>query len=115
MNIARRFTTERVSKVVVYNDTVYLSGQVAEDVDENIVGQSKSTLSRVEHFLAEAGTDKSKILSALIHIKHTADAPTFNEIWNAWLPEGCAPARTCVQANMLREAVLIEITVVAAQ
>jgi len=114
MTIIRKSSTQRVSKVVVYNGLVYLSGQVAQDVSEDLVGQSKSALERVDHFLAEAGTDKSRLLSALIHIKNTEDAPAFNEVWNAWLPEGCAPARTCVQANMLREVVLVEVTVVAA-
>ncbi len=114
MSIIRKSTTQKVSKVVVHNGIVYLSGQVAVDVSEDVVGQTKSTLERVENFLAEAGTDKSKILSALIHLKDKKDAATFNEIWNAWLPEGCAPARTCVQAEMLRDVVLVEVTVVAA-
>ena len=114
MSITRKSSTQRVSKVVIHNGVVYLSGQVAVDVGEDVVGQSKSALERVEHFLAEAGTDNSKILSALIHLKDKNDAATFNEIWNAWLPEGCAPARTCVQAEMLRDVVLVEVTVVAA-
>lgn len=114
MSIIRKSTTQRVSKVVIHNNTVYLSGQVANDISEDVVGQSKSALANVDHFLAEAGTDNSKLLHALIHVKYTKDAPTFNEIWNAWLPEGCAPARTCVQADMLRDDVLVEVTVVAA-
>lgn len=114
MTIIRKSSTQRVSKVVIHNDVVYLSGQVAVDVSEDVVGQSKSVLANVDHFLAQAGTDNSKILSALIHLKDHKDAGTFNEIWNAWLPEGCAPARTCVQAVMLRDVVLVEVTVVAA-
>ncbi|MFT5505043.1 MAG: enamine deaminase RidA (YjgF/YER057c/UK114 family) [Gammaproteobacteria bacterium] len=114
MTITRKSSTQRVSKAVIYNGVVYLSGQVAEDVSDDIVGQSKSTLARVDHFLAEAGTDKSRLLSALIHIKDNQDVPVFNEIWNDWLPAGCAPARTCVQATMVRDVVLVEVTVVAA-
>lgn len=114
MSIIRKSSTQRVSKVVIHNDTVYLSGQVAQDVSEDVVGQSKSVLANVDHYLAEAGTDKSKILSALIHLKDHNDAGTFNEIWNAWLPEACAPARTCVQADMVRDVVLVEVTIVAA-
>ena len=114
MTIIRKSSTQRVSKVVIHNDVVYLSGQVAVDVSEDVVGQSKSVLANVDHFLAEAGTDNSKILSALIHLKNHNDAGVFNEIWNAWLPEDCAPARTCVQAVMLRDVVLVEVTVVAA-
>ena len=114
MTITRKSTTEKVSRVVIHNDTVYLCGQVALDVSEDIVGQTKSVLARIDEHLAEAGTDNSKILSALIHIKHTNDIATFNELWSAWLPKGCAPARSCVQANMAREVVLVEVTIIAA-
>lgn len=114
MTITRKFTTERISKIVIHNDTVYLCGQVPEDVTGDIVEQSKGVLARVDHYLAEAGTDNTKILSALIHVKHASDAAAFNEVWNAWLPDGCAPARTCVQAEMLRDAILVEVTVTAA-
>ena len=114
MTITRKLSNEKVSRIVIHNDTVYLCGQVALDVTEDIIGQSQSVLTRIDEHLAEAGTDKSKLLSALIHIKNTSDIAAFNQLWNAWLPEGCAPARSCVQAHMAREAVLVEVTVIAA-
>lgn len=114
MTIIRKSTNEKVSRVVIHNDTVYLCGQVAYDVTGDIVEQTKSVLARIDEHLAEAGTDNSKLLSALIHIKDNNDVGTFNELWNAWLPEGCAPARSCVQATMARDAILVEVTVIAA-
>lgn len=114
MTIIRKSSTQRISKVVIHNETAYLSGQLPEDLNEGIEGQSKSVLSRVDHFLAEANTDKSKLLYAMIHVKHSKDAQAFNEVWNAWLPENCAPARTCVEANMVNDDVLVEVTVTAA-
>ena len=113
MEIIRKRTNEKVSRIVIHNDTVYLCGQVALDVNEDIVGQTKSVLARIDDHLEEAGTDKSKILSALIHIKDNKDVAVFNDLWNAWLPEGCAPARTCVQSVMARDVVLVEVTVTA--
>lgn len=113
MDIIRKRTNEKVSRIVVHNDTVYLCGQVALDANEDIAGQTKSVLARIDDHLEEAGTDKSKILSALIHVKDTKDIGAFNELWNAWLPDGCAPARTCVQALMARETLLVEVTVTA--
>lgn len=113
MDIIRKRTNEKVSRIVVHNDTVYLCGQVALDANEDIAGQTKSVLARIDDHLEEAGTDKSKILSALIHVKDTQDIGAFNELWNAWLPDGCAPARTCVQALMARETLLVEVTVTA--
>lgn len=114
MSITRLRSNEKVSRIVIHNDTVYLCGQVALDVTEDIVGQTKSVLARIDDHLEEAGTDKTKLLSALIHIKDNKDVPTFNELWNEWLPEGCAPARSCVQSTMARDVVLVEVTVIAA-
>ena len=53
-------------------------------------------------------------LAALIHVKDNKDVPVFNELWNEWLPEGCAPARSCVQSTMARDVVLVEVTIIAA-
>lgn len=114
MTIIRKSSTQRISKVVIHNDTAYLAGQLPDDTSADITEQSKSVLSNVDHFLAEAGTDKSKLLYAMIHVKETSYAADFNEVWNAWLPEGCAPARTCVKADMVNDAVLVEVTVTAA-
>ncbi len=114
MTIIRKRSNEKVSRIVIHNDTVYLCGQVALDVNEDIVGQTKSVLARIDDHLEEAGTDKTKLLSALIHIKDNKDVATFNELWNDWLPEGCAPARSCVQSTMARDTVLVEVTVIAA-
>lgn len=114
MTIIRKRSNEKVSRIVIHNDTVYLCGQVALDVTEDMVGQTKSVLARIDDHLEEAGTNNEKILSALIHVKDNKDVPTFNELWNEWLPEGCAPARSCVQSTMARDAVLVEVTVIAA-
>lgn len=113
MTIIRKRSNEKVSRIVIHNDLVYLCGQVALDVEQDIAGQTKSVLERIDDHLAEAGTDNSKLLSALIHIKHNKDVAVFNELWNAWIPEGCAPARTCVRADMARDTVLVEVTVTA--
>ena len=114
MTIVRKRTGEKLSRIVLHNETVYLCGQVALDLTEDMAGQTKSVLARIDEHLAEAGTDNSKILYALIHIKDNKDVPLFNELWNEWLPEGKAPARSCVQATMARDVILVEVTVTAA-
>ncbi|TMM46477.1 RidA family protein [Colwellia ponticola] len=114
MTIIRKRNSEKVSRIVIHNDTVYLCGQVALDVTEDMAGQTKSVFARIDEHLAEAGTDNSKILSALIHVKDNKDVPLFNELWNEWLPAGQAPARSCVQSTMARDVVLVEVTITAA-
>ena len=75
--------------------------------------QTQEALSRVDTLLAEVGRSKAHLLSALIHINDMADFAEMNAVWDAWLPEGCAPARTTVQAALARPDLRFEVTVVA--
>ena len=114
MSITRKHTSARASKIVIHNDVVYLSGQVAADPSADIQEQTRSTLARVEGLLAEAGSNKENLLSATIYLRDIANHfALMNEVWNAWVPEGHAPARACVQAHMARAALLVEISIVA--
>ncbi len=114
-DITRQKTSERASMIVEHCDVVYLSGQVAEDPEADIQDQTRSVLARVDALLAEAGTSNEQLLSATIYLRDIADdfAP-MNEVWNAWVPSGHAPARACVEARMARPQLLVEISVIAA-
>ena len=113
--ISRLHTSPRASMIVRHGDVIYLSGQVAQDADTDVQEQTRSTLSRVEALLSEAGSSPSHILSATIYLRDTAnDFAPMNEVWNAWVPDGQAPARACVQAHMARAALRVEISVIAA-
>lgn len=115
MAITRTHTSERASKIVMHNGVVYLSGQVAEDPDADISEQTISTLARVDALLAEVGTDKTHLLSVQIFLRDIDnDFAAMNEVWNAWVPDGHAPARACVEGHMARSALLVEICVTAA-
>jgi len=108
-------TTERASKIVIHNDVIYLAGQVAEDAEADIQEQTRSTLARVDAALAEAGSDREHLLSAVVYLRDIDNHfALMNEVWNAWVPNGHAPARACVEAHMERPALLVEISVVAA-
>ena len=116
MPIQRQHTNERMSQIVVHNGTVYLAGQVGEDMSAGVEQQTRETLAAIEHLLEEAGTDKTRILSVTIYLKDIArDFAALNEVWTQWLPTGQAPSRTTVQAELARPSVLVEITVVAAR
>ncbi len=115
MSITRKHTSERMSKIVINNGIVYLCGQVAADSTANVQEQTRTTLARVEELLAEAGSSKEHILSATIYLRDIANHfGLMNEVWNAWVPTGHAPARACVQAHMASPALLVEISIVAA-
>ncbi|MFC3120476.1 RidA family protein [Agaribacter flavus] len=113
--IQRKETKQRMSRIVIHQGTVYLCGQVAADATKDITEQTQTMLDKVETLLAEANSDKKHILSATIYIKDMKDFAAMNAVWDAWVPEGHAPARACVQASMARPELLVEISVIAAQ
>ncbi|MDG1122767.1 MAG: RidA family protein [Glaciecola sp.] len=115
--ITRLRTGPKLSRIVKYNGIVYLCGQVDEhynDHKDDLIAQTQATLARIDEHLAEAGTDKSKLLYATVYIKDITQAGQVNEIWNAWLVDCEPPARSCVQAQMANPNILVEITVQAA-
>lgn len=114
MEIKRFETKARMSRAVVYNNTVYLCGQVAKDVSQGITEQTATTLEKVEELLESVGSHKDKILSATIYIKDMKYFADMNAVWDNWVTPGMAPARACVQASMARDAVLVEMSIVAA-
>ncbi|MDN3680270.1 RidA family protein [Vibrio tapetis subsp. quintayensis] len=113
--IERMETKQRMSRIVKHNGTIYLCGQVCADATKDIAEQTQTMLDKVETLLDQAGSDKEHMLSATIYIKDMKDFAEMNAVWDAWVPEGHAPARACVEASMAREALLVEISVVAAE
>lgn len=114
--IQRIHTTPRMSKIVTCGDLIYLCGQTSGGSEAtDMAGQTAEALSRVDALLEEAGSDKSRILTALIHIKSMDDFAAMNAVWDAWVPAGAAPARTTVEANLATPQLLFEVTVVAAR
>ena len=114
MTIERLQTGARMSRIVKHNGTVYLCGQVCADAQKGIKEQTQTMLDKVEALLDEAGSSKEHMLSATIYVKSIEYFADMNAVWDAWVPEGYAPARACVEAKMAREALLVEISVVAA-
>lgn len=90
--IRRIATTQRRSSVVIYNGIVFIGGQVAQDRSQNIRGQTRQILARIDTFLAEAGTDKSRLLTTQIWIQDIKnDFAGMNEVWDAWTPPAPPP------------------------
>lgn len=113
--IERQQTKQRMSRIVKHNGTIYLCGQVCADATKGITEQTQTMLDKVEELLLEAGSGKEHMLSATIYLKDMKDFQEMNAVWDAWVPEGHAPARACVTADMAREALLVEISVIAAE
>ncbi len=116
MKIVRHDTAVRLSKAVVHGDTVYLAGIVAEaPKGKSMAEQTRSILAQIDGFLAKAGTDKSRLLSANIWVADMAKFAEMNAVWDAWVSPGNAPARATVEAKLASPDYMVEIMVVAAR
>ena len=114
MSVKRINVGPRMSSAVVHGNTVYLAGLTADDAKADVKGQTKQILDKIDHFLKEAGTDKSKILSANIWLTDIGDFAAMNAVWDAWVVPGQTPARATVEAKMNDPRMKVEIMVVAA-
>ena len=112
--IERHHVGKRLAQMVVHNGVAYLAGQVAQDAKQDVAGQSRQVLAQIDKLLAEAGSDKSRILSATIYLPSMADFAKLNEAWEAWIPEGQTPARATVEARLASPEYKVEIMVIAA-
>ena len=116
MTIQRIKPGPRMSGAVVHGNTVYLAGQVAqESAGKSVTEQTKEILSIIDSLLAEAGSDKSKILMANIWITDMGTFQEMNAVWDAWVSQGNTPARATVEAKLAAPQFKVEIAVVAAK
>ena len=114
MTIERQHVSERMSRIVKHNGIVYLSGQVPKDASTDITEQTMTMLDKVDELLLAAGSSREHILSVTLFLKTMNDFSAMNAVWDSWIPQGYAPARTCVEAAMARNELLVEISVTAA-
>jgi enamine deaminase RidA (YjgF/YER057c/UK114 family) len=116
MSVKRLHVGPRMSQAVIHDRTIYLAGQVADQAKGKSVGeQTKEVLAAIDRLLAEAGSDKTRILSATVYL---ADIGTFAEMnaeWDAWVSAGHTPARATVEARLAAPAYAVEIACIAAQ
>jgi len=112
-DITRHNPGQRMSQIVTHNGTVYLAGQVGNPGD-SVADQTRTCLEKIEKLLAEAGSDSTRILQCVIWLADMADFAEMNSVWDAWVPEGHAPARACGEAKLATPELKVELIVTAA-
>jgi enamine deaminase RidA (YjgF/YER057c/UK114 family) len=116
MTIQRINPGPRMSGAVVHGDTVYLAGQVAKaSAGQSVTEQTKEILSIIDGLLAEAGTDKSKLLMVNIWLTDMGTFQDMNAVWDSWVAPGNTPARATVEAKLAAPPYKVEIAVIAAK
>ena len=111
--IIRTNANKILSTAVEYHNFVYLCGMTADDVSQDVAGQTTQVLAAIDAALETHGTDKTRMLQAQIWLNDIRDRDAMNAVWSAWLPEGGAPARACVEAKMANPRLLVEIMITA--
>jgi enamine deaminase RidA (YjgF/YER057c/UK114 family) len=104
----------RMSEMAVHNGVCYLAGQVAVGGAPDIGGQTREVLAAIDALLAQAGTDKTRILRAQIFLADLGDFPGLNAVWDQWVVAGHTPPRATVQAALAKPEWKVEIVVTAA-
>ncbi|WP_153100531.1 RidA family protein [Paraburkholderia hayleyella] len=115
MTVTRHHVGKRLSEIAVYNGIVYLAGQIAEDTEQDIEGQTREVLGHIDRLLAEVNSDKSRLLSVQIFISDMIHFPGMNAVWDTWVAQGATPPRATVEAKLANPKCLVEVVVVAAQ
>lgn len=115
MEIKRLHVGQRLSEVAIHNGTVYLAGQIAEDLIPDIGAQTREVLGHVDRLLAEAGSDKTCILTCQIYLANIDDFPGMNAVWDDWAAPGHTPPRATVETRLANPACLVEIVITAAE
>ena len=114
MAVQRLHIQKRYSEIAISGNLVHLAGQLAEDTQQDIVGQTQQTLALIDRLLADASTDKSHIMSVKKKKKNIErDYAAMNQVWDAWVADIQTLPRTCVEAKLYHPDVLVEMTVVA--
>ncbi|MFD0858069.1 RidA family protein [Roseovarius aquimarinus] len=113
-DITRSHTGPRMSQIVTHNGTVYLAGQVG-NAGDSVSEQTKTCLANIDALLAEAGSDKTRILQTIIWMADMKDFAEMNAVWEDWIPEGQTPARATGEAKLATPDYLVEFIVTAAQ
>jgi enamine deaminase RidA (YjgF/YER057c/UK114 family) len=111
MSTTRINPGKRMSSVVIHNRLIFLCGQVGEGA--TVSDQTRDCLVKIDALLAQAGSSRSHILQAIVWLRDIADFDAMNEVWDAWIPDGHAPARACGEARLAAPDLRLEIIITA--
>lgn len=106
----------RMSEAVIHGGKVYLAGIVASDdtVGKSVTEQTRDILSQIDSILAQAGSDKTRILKANIWLTDISTFAQMNQAWDAWVVAGKTPARATVESKLAAPGYDVEIMIEAA-
>ena len=113
--IQRIDSNERLSRIVIHNGVVHVAGVTAGDITGDIGAQTQDVLNKIDGYLQQAGTSKSRLLTVQIWLKDIdKDFAAMNQVWGEWADKANMPTRATCEAKLARSELLVEIIVSAA-
>ena len=100
MAIQRFSTTGRLSKALKADGKVYLSGLTSRNKAADVTAQTADILKQIDGYLAEVGTDKTRLVKVNIWLADIAEFDAMNAAWDAWVSPDHLPARATVEARL---------------
>lgn len=114
-SVIRQDSNARLSRAVIHNGVVWLAGVAPADCTQDAIGQTRQVLARIDELLAQAGSDRGRLLSVQIWMaKMDEHIDVLNEAWINWLGDAGRPARATCQVAFDDPDLLVEIIVTAA-
>ncbi|MCY2974250.1 MAG: RidA family protein [Planctomycetota bacterium] len=111
--IVRYGVTRRWADAVVHQGTIYFV-EVPDDPSVDPKSQFQMVFDQVDRRLQSVGSDRTRLLQVTIYLPNPGDLGSFNELWDAWVPEGHAPSRACLHTQLASPDYHIELVITAA-
>ena len=100
------------SRAAVHGDLVMTVAVAPDPVPSSMYEQSVKALARLDESLALCGSNKSKILSAIVYITDIKRKGEMNRAWDEWVDLKNPPMRACIGVD-LEPPHIVEIVVTA--
>ncbi len=111
--IKRFHSGKRISQAVAAGGMLYVAGQIADEAQASVEAQTQAVLDKIESLLAEAGTDKSKLVAVNVYLPNIADFDAMNSVYDGWIDPQNPPARATVEARLADPDLRVEMTAIA--
>lgn len=111
--ITRHIPTRINHRIVEAEGILHFGGLIADDLSQDMKGQTAQICAKIDKLLAEVGSSKEKLVTAMLYITDFSQKEGMNEAWLAWLPAEHLPTRATIGVAELGEKVLIEVVVSA--
>src|SRR4029453_15407237 len=100
------------SRAVSHDDLVFTVAVAPDPVSPSMYEQTAKALARIDESLALCGTDKSKLLSAIVYVAAHKLKAEMNRAWDEWVDRNNPPMRACLGVD-LEPPHIVEIVVTA--